>query len=160
MKLIVLNLQAQNPIVWKILEPILQLASQFIMNSQISHFWDSLIRGERKALDPPAPPEFGTLRSFHRRPAAECYSRRALVQSLVNKAAGRIRFGIENGYTIANTGLCHPPDDSGEEVGNFLAFCFRYDSNGTGPMDLNVSFHMLTPFFRKDLTVCPLMVSN
>lgn len=40
---LMLKKQANNPLVWEVLEPILKLASQFLINSHISHWYVSLV---------------------------------------------------------------------------------------------------------------------
>ncbi|OBT65198.1 hypothetical protein VE03_04725 [Pseudogymnoascus sp. 23342-1-I1] len=134
--------EANNPLVWEILEPILKLASQFLVNSHISHWWDTLLHGERRVFQSPL---MNGLRTIHRRPVEVFYANRAQVRSELAEASGLISFGIESGVVNTSTGLGprHYPED-GDQY--YHAFTNKHDVLGVDPVEqaekLGLQFHI------------------
>lgn len=90
--------EASNECVWKILEPCLRLASQFISNQHCWPWWDALIFGELKDHLCSAP-NLGKRRlSFHPRSAEEASQDRHNAQLFfLEKLCGKVRLNFIDG---------------------------------------------------------------
>lgn len=116
MRLILLH-KANNPIVWNLLEPILQLASRIITDAHVKGWyitftcvisgwiadsanvdrWDALLFGDIKEVKPAAPPGNPVQYSFHLRPPATSHKQRNRVQRYFIDAAENIRLCFGHG---------------------------------------------------------------
>ncbi|KFY86445.1 hypothetical protein V500_07634 [Pseudogymnoascus sp. VKM F-4518 (FW-2643)] len=141
--------EAHNPFVWEILEPILKLASQFLINSHISHWWDTLLHGERRVFESPF---MNGLRTIHRRPVEVFYANRGQVRSELAEASGLMSFGIESGVVNVSTGLGpsrHEPEDNDQ---SYYAYTMKHDILGVDPVEVSLDRQLFKPFLRENLT--------
>ncbi|KFY33705.1 hypothetical protein V494_07402 [Pseudogymnoascus sp. VKM F-4513 (FW-928)] len=141
--------EALNPFVWDILEPILKLASQFLTNTHISHWWDTLLHGERRVFDSSF---MNGMRTVHRRPAEEFYANRAQVRQELVEVSGFISFAIESGAVDLFTSLAPLTYDAEDIDQYYHAFTIKHDILGVDPVEVSVALHLFTPFLRENLT--------
>ncbi|OBT96295.1 hypothetical protein VE01_05806 [Pseudogymnoascus verrucosus] len=141
--------EAQNPFVWEILEPILKLASQFLTNSHISHWWDTLLHGERRVFNSSF---MDGLRTIHRRPPEVFYANRAQVRRELAEASGLISFGIESGVVDTVTSLGPLQHDLRDNDQYYHGFTVKHDVLGVDPVEISLAIHLFKPFLREKLT--------
>ncbi|KFX90593.1 hypothetical protein V490_06381 [Pseudogymnoascus sp. VKM F-3557] len=141
--------EAQNPLVWEILEPILKLASQFLINSHISHWWDTLLHGERRVF---TSTYLDGLRTIHRRPVETFYANRAQVRRKLVDTSGLISFAIDSGLVNTFTGLGPSQDDPQNIDEYYHAFTVKRDILGLDPVEVTLAQHLFKPFLRQNMT--------
>lgn len=147
-----LILQAEEPVVWNILEPSLRLASLFLTNASYYSWWDALFNGTYKDIPTYRIPDshlHETFLSFHQRPYHIRNTPEAIsdMQIRLLTASERIRFRLFSGYTNCNTNIPVKEIFHYGETNVEL-----WEGNVRELVRVNVAIEVLQPLLRGDLT--------
>lgn len=112
-----INIQAEDPFIWKLLRPILILATSMLDDERQFGWWDTLLNGNIEELAPVGTTGMKTYK-LHPRSVNEWDKADNIkgIRKYITDAAGKIRFYLYSGYTEETSRLPGWKDSTGNGV--------------------------------------------